>query len=292
MIAVGLSMTLGALRGTGRRLLGRRPRCGAHADGGWRTRGSPPLHSPSSARDDGTRAGLALILLIGATGWFGTSRLVRAEVLRLREESLHPGGGGAGRLAAPGYLPASAAEHARSLARCGHARVGDVILLEAGLSFLGLGIQPPAPSWGGMILDAREVLVTRSVGRPFPGHRDRAHRPLRQPARRRRCATPSTREAHDAECSKSRTCGSPFPTPTARRFYPVDGVSFSLDRGRNAGARRRIGLRQESDQPGAAPTDPAAGTRGAGQRHSPGRHRRARVSRATRCARSGAAGSG
>ena len=47
--------------------------------------------------------------------------------------------------------------------------VGDVILLEAGLSFLGLGIQPPAPSWGGMILDARAVLVTAPWAGLFPG---------------------------------------------------------------------------------------------------------------------------
>ena len=63
--------------------------------------------------------------------------------------------------------------------------VGDVILLEAGLSFLGLGIQPPTPSWGGMILDARQVLVSRTVDRHLPRPRDRAHRALRQPARRR-----------------------------------------------------------------------------------------------------------
>ena len=47
--------------------------------------------------------------------------------------------------------------------------VGDVILLEAGLSFLGLGIQPPTPSWGGMILDSREVLVTAPWTGIFPG---------------------------------------------------------------------------------------------------------------------------
>jgi peptide/nickel transport system permease protein len=47
--------------------------------------------------------------------------------------------------------------------------VGDVILLEAGLSFLGLGVQPPTPSWGGMVLEAR----SRSAAAPwtalFPG---------------------------------------------------------------------------------------------------------------------------
>ena len=47
--------------------------------------------------------------------------------------------------------------------------VGDVILLEAGLSFLGLGVQPPTPSWGGMILDAKPVLVTAPWNAIFPG---------------------------------------------------------------------------------------------------------------------------
>jgi peptide/nickel transport system permease protein len=36
--------------------------------------------------------------------------------------------------------------------------VGNVVMLEAGLSFLGLGVQPPLPSWGGMIFDARETM--------------------------------------------------------------------------------------------------------------------------------------
>jgi peptide/nickel transport system permease protein len=47
--------------------------------------------------------------------------------------------------------------------------VGDVILLEAGLSFLGLGIQPPMPSWGGMILDARSVMTIAPWAGGFPG---------------------------------------------------------------------------------------------------------------------------
>jgi peptide/nickel transport system permease protein len=46
--------------------------------------------------------------------------------------------------------------------------VGEVILLEAGLSFLGLGIQPPTPSWGGMIFDARSVLTSAPWASVFP----------------------------------------------------------------------------------------------------------------------------
>lgn len=111
----------------------------------------------------------ALIFLIGATGWFATSRLVRGEVLRLREE---------------GYVHAAEALGARRrriifrhllpnaigpLLVAATLGVGDVILLEAGLSFLGLGIQPPTPSWGGMILDSREVLVSAPWAGIFPG---------------------------------------------------------------------------------------------------------------------------
>jgi peptide/nickel transport system permease protein len=112
---------------------------------------------------------LALILLIGATGWFATSRIVRAEVLRLREEA---------------YVRAAEALGARRrriifrhllpnvigpLLVTATLAVGDVILLEAGLSFLGLGIQPPLPSWGGMILDSKEVLVSAPWAGIFPG---------------------------------------------------------------------------------------------------------------------------
>jgi peptide/nickel transport system permease protein len=111
----------------------------------------------------------ALVLLIGASGWFGTSRLVRGEVLRLREES---------------YVRAAEALGARRrhiifrhllpnalgpLLVASTLGVGDVILLEAGLSFLGLGVQPPTPSWGGMILDSKEVLVSAPWTGVFPG---------------------------------------------------------------------------------------------------------------------------
>jgi peptide/nickel transport system permease protein len=100
-----------------------------------------------------------LIVVIGATGWFGASRLVRAEVLRLRTldfvraaEAL-----GATRrgIVARHLLP----NIAGPLAAATTLAVGDVILLEAGLSFLGLGVQPPTPSWGGMILDSKPYLV-------------------------------------------------------------------------------------------------------------------------------------
>ena len=111
----------------------------------------------------------ALILMIGATGWFATSRLVRGEVLRLREEA---------------YVRAAEALGARRrhiilrhllpntlgpLLVAATLGIGDVILLEAGLSFLGLGVQPPTPSWGSMVLDSKEVLVSAPWAGIFPG---------------------------------------------------------------------------------------------------------------------------
>jgi peptide/nickel transport system permease protein len=112
---------------------------------------------------------VALVLLIGATGWFATSRLVRGEVLRLREESYVGAAEALGvsrrRIIFRHLLP-NAIGPVLVAATLG---VGDVILLEAGLSFLGLGIQPPTPSWGGMILDAKEVLVSAPWAGIFPG---------------------------------------------------------------------------------------------------------------------------
>jgi peptide/nickel transport system permease protein len=110
-----------------------------------------------------------LILTIGATGWLGTSRLVRAEVLRLRTMDFVRGAEALGanrrRIIFRHLLPNVAAPLtvATTLA------VGDVILLEAGLSFLGLGVQPPTPSWGGMIYDAKPYLVTAPWTSLAPG---------------------------------------------------------------------------------------------------------------------------
>jgi peptide/nickel transport system permease protein len=112
---------------------------------------------------------LALIVLIGATGWFATSRLVRAEVFRLREESYVRAAEALGarrrRIIFRHLLPNALGP----LLVAATLAVGDVILLEAGLSFLGLGIQPPTPSWGGMILDSKEVLVSAPWAGIFPG---------------------------------------------------------------------------------------------------------------------------
>jgi peptide/nickel transport system permease protein len=110
-----------------------------------------------------------LIVFIGATGWFATARLVRGEVLRLREEAYVRAAealGAARRRVIFRHLLPNTLGPLLVTATLG---VGDVILLEAGLSFLGLGVQPPIPSWGGMILDAKPVLVEAPWTAIFPG---------------------------------------------------------------------------------------------------------------------------
>lgn len=112
---------------------------------------------------------VALALVIGSTGWLGTCRMVRGEVLRLRQmefvRAAEALGASGPRIIFRHLIPNAAGPVAVS-ATLG---VADVILLEAGLSFLGMGVQPPTPSWGGMILDARPVLLSAPWTSLAPG---------------------------------------------------------------------------------------------------------------------------
>jgi peptide/nickel transport system permease protein len=104
--------------------------------------------------------GLTTILVVlVATGWMGTARLVRTEVLSVRERPFVPAamalGGSSMRVLFRHVVP-NALGPALVSTTLG---VGNAILLESGLSFLGLGIQPPAPSWGNMIAGGRDLLV-------------------------------------------------------------------------------------------------------------------------------------
>jgi peptide/nickel transport system permease protein len=110
-----------------------------------------------------------LIVLLGATGWFGTSRLVRAEVLRLRHEGFVAAaralGADDGRVIFRHLIPNAAGP----LIVAATLAVADVLLLEAGLSYLGLGVQPPTPSWGAMILDGLPFRAEAPWFCLFPG---------------------------------------------------------------------------------------------------------------------------
>ena len=95
----------------------------------------------------------ALVLILGLTGWFTTSRLVRAQVLALKTEEMVVAARALGarhrRILWRHILPGvtSTVVVAATLG------IGNVIILEAGLSFLGVGVQPPTASWGNIIAD-------------------------------------------------------------------------------------------------------------------------------------------
>jgi len=117
----------------------------------------------------GTLPVAMLVVVIGATGWFGVSRLVRGQVLTLRERDFVRAADALGakprrivlRHILPNVMPAVIV--AATLG------IGQVIVLEAGLSYLGLGVQPPAASWGSIIQDGADQIATLWWISFFPG---------------------------------------------------------------------------------------------------------------------------
>jgi len=94
---------------------------------------------------------LSLTILIAALSWFTTARLVRGETLRIREleyvDAARAAGARGSRIIARHVIPNAVGVIVVSTTF----QVADAILLLASLDFLGLGIPPPAASWGGML---------------------------------------------------------------------------------------------------------------------------------------------
>jgi peptide/nickel transport system permease protein len=116
------------------------------------------------------RPGVAtVVFVLAATGWMGVARLIRAEVLGLRGRSYVDAARTAGaseqRLLLRHVLP-NALGPAIVAATLG---VGNAVLLEAGLAFLGLGVQPPDPSWGNLIAGGRDLIVNAPWVAVAPG---------------------------------------------------------------------------------------------------------------------------
>lgn len=103
---------------------------------------------------------LTVLVVLGATGWMGVARIVRGEVLGVRArpfvEAAQALGVSHWNVLVRHVLP-NAIGPAIVATTLG---VGNAILLESGLSFLGLGIQPPRPSWGNMIAGGRDLIVS------------------------------------------------------------------------------------------------------------------------------------
>lgn len=111
----------------------------------------------------------AIVLLLGLTGWFSASRMVRAEVRATRERDFavaaRATGASPARVLVRHVLP-----HAMSpLLVAATLGVGQVIVVEAGLSFLGYGVAIPHATWGGLIRDGRDVIATAWWISVFPG---------------------------------------------------------------------------------------------------------------------------
>jgi peptide/nickel transport system permease protein len=112
---------------------------------------------------------VALTMLIASVSWFNVSRLVRAETLVVREQAYVMAARALGtspqrillrhvlpNVVGPGLVAATLA-------------IGNVILLEAGLSYLGIGVRPPAASWGNIIQDGAERVSDLWWLTLFPG---------------------------------------------------------------------------------------------------------------------------
>ena len=100
-----------------------------------------------------------IMAVIGLTGWMGVTRLVRAEFLTLRErefviwsESI---GAGAARVIFKHILPNAIAPVLVAMTL----GIPAAILTESGLSFLGLGVQPPYATWGNILNDGKELIT-------------------------------------------------------------------------------------------------------------------------------------
>ncbi len=117
-----------------------------------------------------SRAALvSMVLIIGFLSWMATARVVRAQVLSIKEmdyvEAARSMGATDLRILTRHIVP-NALGPILVGATLG---VGNAIMIESSLSFLGLGVQPPTPTWGNMLMDSQATMVTKPWLTVFPG---------------------------------------------------------------------------------------------------------------------------
>lgn len=112
---------------------------------------------------------LGIVLIIGFTGWMGIARLVRGELLSLKQkefvEASHAVGARDARIIFRHLIPNAMGP----VIVAGTLNIGYSILYESSLSFLGVGIQPPAASWGNMLTNAQSYVVNAPWLAFWPG---------------------------------------------------------------------------------------------------------------------------
>jgi peptide/nickel transport system permease protein len=109
------------------------------------------------------------VVIVGLTGWYGLSRIVRGQVLAIKNEefvvSARALGAGRARILLKHILP----NVLTPIIVAAALGVGHVILLEAGLSYLGIGVRPPDPTWGNIIQDGSDQIISHWWIFFFPG---------------------------------------------------------------------------------------------------------------------------
>ncbi len=127
------------------------------------------LGLPSAVTDSEQISLYRIIAIVALVGWTTVARLVRGATLSLRERDFIKAARAQGarpiRIMLRHLLPnlASPIIVATTLS------VGNIILLESVLSFLGLGIQPPLPSWGNLLTGAQELIWQAPALAFYPG---------------------------------------------------------------------------------------------------------------------------
>ncbi len=110
-----------------------------------------------------------LLIVLGVTGWMSYGRLVRGEVLSIKEQEFIDAARAIGCSDLSILFRHILPNAAPPILVFASLDVAAMILVETSLSFLGLGVVPPTPSWGNMIADGRDYLATAWWVSVFPG---------------------------------------------------------------------------------------------------------------------------
>jgi peptide/nickel transport system permease protein len=110
-----------------------------------------------------------IVITLSFTGWMGVARIVRSQVLSLKEQEFILAAKSLGLSSVRIIFRHLAPNTLTPVIIAATLRIGSIILTEAGLSFLGLGVQPPTPSWGNIINEGRDSLLNYWWISTFPG---------------------------------------------------------------------------------------------------------------------------
>lgn len=112
---------------------------------------------------------VAVVILMGSTAWTGISRLLRAELLGLKNRDFVVAARALGQHPFAVFWHHLLPNAWTPVVIRAAVLIGELIILESALSFLGLGIQPPTPSWGNLVFEGHDVLVQAWWIAVFPG---------------------------------------------------------------------------------------------------------------------------